>query len=123
MNSIDAVGSTPLRTACIANKLEIVQLLLEKDEIEYSLNLNPKNGCTPLHGACMHGCIDVVKCLLAKQDIITKSLECKSKYGETPLHVAVVNNHPEIVQFLLGAGASFSCLLNFGGVWAENALP
>src|ERR1700680_925160 len=34
------------------------------------------------------------------------ALETKTPYGQTPLYLAAMNGHEEVVQFLLGKGAS-----------------
>uniref|UniRef100_K3WW17 Uncharacterized protein n=1 Tax=Globisporangium ultimum (strain ATCC 200006 / CBS 805.95 / DAOM BR144) TaxID=431595 RepID=K3WW17_GLOUD len=59
------------------------------------------DGMTPLHGASMHGKIEMCTDLLAKN----ASVDIKNQTGDTPLHLAVSNDHFGVVQALISAGA------------------
>jgi len=56
----------------------------------------------PLHVACSHGRIEIVKYLLEK-DVIT---DIQDVDGAQPLHCAANNGHVEVVKLLLSKGAN-----------------
>lgn len=58
-------------------------------------------GDNVLHTACIWGDLDAIKILMdAGSDI-----NAKGETGCTPLHYAASNNHPEVIKFLINAGA------------------
>lgn len=57
---------------------------------------------TPLHIACRHNQIEVVKYLLSKD----ANVEAKNKFNETPLLIATKNRNLAIVKLLVTAGAN-----------------
>jgi len=87
---------TPLYTACIGQKLEVVKLLLAA-----GADVNLRSGLdegTVLHQASARGAEEIVKILLAVPDIdVTQS----DKLGWTALHWASHRGHRSTVQILL----------------------
>ncbi|CAG2206764.1 unnamed protein product [Mytilus edulis] len=87
---------TPLHYAVEYKRSDIVQLLLNKTDIDP--NKGNKNGETPLHFAARNGSHKIVQMLLERTDIDPNK---GNKNGETPLHFAARNGSHEIVQMLL----------------------
>jgi len=124
-------GLTPLMTACIHQKPEIVELLIKKgaalelkddegdtalvyaviggssaiieDLLNAGANINVKNndGYTPLHKSCMLSNRDLVNLFIRRG----ANLEIKDDDGDTPLLTACAYGNMDIVSDLLDAGA------------------
>jgi ankyrin repeat protein len=101
IDSVDALGHTPLHYAVINGQTEIIKLLLFKGS-----NANIKDhkwGHTPLHNA-------VTFCQICKPEIIYMLLEhgadidAVDKKGMTPIQY--VSNQPETVKLLISKGAN-----------------
>ena len=89
---------TSLHRATVENHKDSVEILLDKGA---QVNLQDRDGCSPLYIAVAYGHIEIAKILLthkAQIDLVHKS-------GYSPLWIAVENNHGEIVQLLLDNGA------------------
>ncbi|KAH0789694.1 serine/threonine-protein phosphatase 6 regulatory ankyrin repeat subunit B-like [Histomonas meleagridis] len=95
-NVADAVGYTPLHTACSFGKKEIIETLLEQEDV--NVNIQNSSGFSALHFACEKCEVGVVKLLLKAKNI---NVNIKSKLGLTPLHVACKKDYKEIVEILL----------------------
>ena len=87
------------RTAPLRTLVEIVKLLLERDDV------NPdkpsRYGETPLWWAAHNGHGEVAEILLKRDGVDPHR---QHRYGETPLQQAARNGHEEVVKILLGQG-------------------
>ncbi|KAH3819414.1 ankyrin repeat and SOCS box protein 8-like [Dreissena polymorpha] len=93
----------PLHLAVQQNKLEIVELLLQKGAHVDSTNLY---GETPLHVACRYGNTDMICKLLSVRSALN-SMDC----GEsTPMFHAVYYKQAAAVDLLIRAGANLDTL-------------
>ncbi|CAO0802582.1 unnamed protein product [Mucor circinelloides] len=95
----DKDGRSSLHRACLANKLEKVQSLIEQGA---DVHAKDNEDATPLHLSCACGHVDIVK-LLIDQDAIINILGTSQM--DTPLHEASRHGHEEIVSLLIAAGA------------------
>eukprot|EP00398_MALV-I-01_sp_L67-1_P000250 gene250-425_t len=87
---------TPLHCAVGANKPEVVQLLLEREEID--VNKPKKDKSTPLWTAASKGYAGVVALLLDGKNIQVNE---PNEKGETPLYIASEKGHFHVVKCLL----------------------
>jgi ankyrin repeat protein len=100
INSLDKIGVTPLLSAIVhakSNLLSVVRLLI-------SHGANP-NICTddqwcPLHAAAEEGYTELIKLLFNSQAILT----AQYKDGATPLVIAIYNNQSEAAATLINLG-------------------
>jgi ankyrin repeat protein len=100
---VDVCDGTPLREACKAGFLDIIQWLLN-----HGADVNAKNnaGEAPLHGVASHGHSQVCRMLLEHN----ADIHIRNYCGETPLHFAACPNlgvrvNVDIMQVLLDHGA------------------
>ena len=70
-------------------------------DLGQNIDVENENGETPLHQACLEGCVVAIQWLLKQSAQIDKT----TRYGETPLHFACRSGHKEAVLLLLEAGA------------------
>ena len=75
--------------------LEVMELLLARDDIEVNSNWN---GRSPLSYATEEGNLDVMKLLLARDDI---NVNWKDGYGRSPLSYAAEKGNLEVMKLLL----------------------
>ena len=82
-------------------------------EANADVNFSGGNGCSPLYSACQGsrsgtspGHIAIVKKLLASKAAVDQAMNEGPGVGRTPLFVASHQGHLEVVQLLLGYGAS-----------------
>lgn len=66
-------------------------------ELDNSINVPNKAGDTPLHEACMHGRLTIVKELMT----YVKRVDPRNDSNETPLHMACKEGFVEIVEKIL----------------------
>jgi ankyrin repeat protein len=89
-------GYSPLFLACREGHLEIVKLLLSRQDID--VKAATKNVSSPFYAACKNGHTQVVTELLADARIDPNQ---KTKTGFTPLHIACSSSKEKVVQLLL----------------------
>jgi ankyrin repeat protein len=100
-------GDTALHKAASNDKLEIVELLLQKGA---DIEAKDKYGYTVLHKAARYSKLEIVNLLLEKG----ANIEAKDKYGETALHKAASNNKLEMVELLLQKSADIEAKDKYG---------
>ena len=95
---------TCLRDACATGRLEIVDHLITK------YNLNPsqryENGTTPLHVACGKGHVKIVRYLVVNKQCDPNSAD---NTGMTCLHTASLNGEIPIIELLVSLGSDPNC--------------
>lgn len=96
INHTNDVGQTALIEAASNGHTEVVQMLLEKEEID--INLVDTKGRSPLHCAAKNGHTEIVQTLL-KMDRIDINLV--DSYGTSALILAAKIGHSQVVQMLL----------------------
>lgn len=92
-------GITATHMACLAEKIEVVEILLENGA---SLLCTDKQGVMPLHDLSSNGQVDMLRKVLPKID----DLNIGDAKGNTALHFAVAANQPAAVRLLLDEGIS-----------------
>jgi len=106
INAINNMLQTPLHVATLANRPEIVELLLSSGA---RLNVHDRRGNTPLHLACQNG-LKQITCIMldavsnrATPDLLSldQHIESTNFDGETCLHLAASRNEIEIVEMLV----------------------
>ena len=95
----DEKGYNLIHKACIDNKIEILKLLVDKENC-YSSSLDLV-GQTPLHLASMAGSIDMIKLLSEKGC----NIDIMNKIGTTALDISFDNSNLELMMTLLRLGA------------------
>ena len=86
--------------ACQCGNFEAVKCLLSHEAIE--VDMKDKNNDTPLHEACLHGQMKIVKQLLQKmKEKGIMKINISNKSGLTPLHLACREGHSSTVEILL----------------------
>lgn len=98
LQASDSSGFTPLRYACEAGHLHVVEKLLELGS--HAGAMTKSTELTPLHVACQYGHTNIISRLLAEN--IDQNQ--KDKSGMTPLHVASKWSQSGAVQGLLNSG-------------------
>lgn len=96
---IKTEGTLLLLTASMANRAEVVELLLD---VGADVNANVvKGGLSPLYAAAVRGHIDVVRLLLNRGAIVRPA----DPDIPPPLYGAVQGGHRNVVELLLASGA------------------
>lgn len=107
LNASNNMMQTPLHVATLANRLEMVQMLISSGA---KLDSYDRRGNTPLHLACQKGLVDIAETIL--DAIPTEPTETNSLSraqminscnfdGFTCLHLAAMGNHSKIIQLLV----------------------
>ena len=95
INKDGPLGYTPLHSAALNGKLEVVQFILDRTQ-----DKNPaaaRFGTTPLHCAAKYGHEEVFKAIF--NEIEDKNpVNC---WGDTPLHYAALHGHLGLCQFII----------------------
>ncbi|XP_019857542.1 PREDICTED: serine/threonine-protein phosphatase 6 regulatory ankyrin repeat subunit A-like [Amphimedon queenslandica] len=125
-NATNYQDRTPLHAAVAANEFEILEYLLSKSKPSMSvawlrgmkclldsphhiynnphnavlINVQDKDGNTPLHLACQKKKQKMVS-LLLKASLSNNNLLITNKKGQTPLHLAVASGHKDTAEALL----------------------
>lgn len=84
------------------DKPEIARMLISAQGVD--INIQNKNGQTPLYQAVICNKPKIVRMLLSAG----ADTNIKDEHGETPLYQAVMKDKPEIVRMLLSAGADIN---------------
>jgi len=90
------LGRTFLHWACEAGRLEIVKLLMNREDLD--INTQDFKGRTGFHSACQRGYIELVKLLISRDDLDTNT---QDKMGRTAFHLACGGKYIEIVKLLI----------------------
>lgn len=88
-------GLTILATACIKNKLNIVEILIDKYKVNVELKSN--NGETSIYAAIASGNEKIVKFLIDR-NVDVNSFDSN---GKTPLIVACVEGELNIIKLVI----------------------
>ncbi len=94
INAPGAGDRRPIHRAAGANKVEIVQLLIEKGAL---VDQQDKSGRTAIHWAAISGHVQVGKILVESG----ANIAVTTPSGMTPLHAACEGGHPAFVEFIL----------------------
>lgn len=86
------------RVACTERDVDKASRLLEDEKIDPSAGWGHRN-MTPLHWACRHGVLDLVK-LLIERYRVGPEITLRGEHEETPLHLAAVEGHLDVVKYL-----------------------
>lgn len=106
LNAINNMMQTPLHVAVLANRSEMVELLLKSGFDSYA---HDRRGNTPLHLACQMGLNEIVEILLThskttsdKQSMtIEQYLLVNNFDGQTSLHLAAINDRRSTIELLV----------------------
>ena len=85
-----------LHYAASKGQIESLRILIE-DGPKININERDEKNMTPLHHACIHGHLNIVKLLLANK----ARIDCRQNSQATPLHLASKYGHFDIVKYLL----------------------
>ena len=94
VGQVDDWGDSPLHDAAGRNHHEVVQIIMDRNSM--NVDIQNKNGQTPLHIACSQGATKVV-CILLDHGA---NLDIVDKRRNTPLTIALIKNKPEVVKIL-----------------------
>ena len=93
---VDINGNTPLHTACIHGKINIVRFL------GFQIGLDPdsfnKDHLNCLHLACIHGHLNIVKILVTEMKCDINSID---GYGRSPAYFACEKGFLDILKYLI----------------------
>ena len=104
MNVKDENGWTPLNSAAVKGRNQIVKLLIEKGA--------DLNAGTPLIFAATDGHVKVLELLIAAgTDVNAKA---NDQLGGTALHIAANLGHKKVVELLVAAGADVNAKMLYG---------
>lgn len=104
VNSLMGDGQTPLHVAVAVGFVPVIRALLEG--ATPVLDVKDKSGQTPLHVAAINGRAAAISCLSATGRPIGVDLE--NAVGHTALQIASKGGFCDVVEALLGAGASIN---------------
>lgn len=89
-------GMTALHFAAMAEKDDLVKLLLENNA---DPTITDNNGSTPIHDAAQYGKLNNLKALLEKNKNL---IYVTNQRRNTALHLASINGHSNVVAYLAG---------------------
>lgn len=102
------LGLTPLILACINERVEVAQFLLQNGADADTRT--PVLRDTAIYGAAQVGHVDLIRMLLLNG----ADIDVSNDQGSTPLHVATDRIHHDAVRYLLEANASVAVRNNDG---------
>jgi ankyrin repeat protein len=91
-------GQTPMMAAVRRNNIEIVRILLARDDLDITATYG--NGNTALHWACYKGNAECVALLGQDRRMTINIINIKNNKGETALMKAVERNHLSCVEMM-----------------------
>jgi ankyrin repeat protein len=91
-------GQTPLKAAVRRNNIEIVRILLARDDLDITATYG--NGNTALHVACYTGNAECVAVLGKDRRMNSNIINIKDNFGETALMKAVEHNKLTCVEMM-----------------------
>ena len=97
LNESDCMGCTALTWAAIRGYEGVVEILLEREDINPD-QADTRSRRTPLSWAAMNGHEGVVRILLEREDVNPNQVD---NYGQTPLLWAAKEGHEGVVRILL----------------------
>ena len=106
-NVTDHQDRTSLHVAVVADQFEILEYLLESKS-KACINVQDKDGDTPLHLACDRGQQKMVSLLSSAYLSTNINLLVTNKKGQTPLHLAAAAGHKDSAEALLFSVADSS---------------
>jgi ankyrin repeat protein len=101
-------GYTPLHYAIETENLEVIKLLICKDNI----NQQDYRGCTPIHLAIRQkgdNCIYIIESLIKNN----ANIEIADNTGKTPLHYAYIFTNIDAVYYLISQNADRNAVDNY----------
>ncbi|KAF5604127.1 ankyrin [Fusarium subglutinans] len=98
VNEIDALGRSPIFSACVSGSAESVKMLIRRGA---DLSITDVYGWTCLHQAAYNGFEDIVRILVESK----VDLSSETKKGMTLLHFAARGGNMKCYQYLLEQGA------------------
>ena len=111
-NITNEYGKTSLHRACTRGRINIVQLLLLKNnDLKININAEDNHGATAFHWACFYGQTDVVKIFMENAAIYGIDLSAKDDIGCTAFHYAFARNL-DVFQLFMENAAALSIDLN-----------
>ena len=105
INTIDKKGLTPLHSACIGGRLNIIELLINKGAFVRAMT---DDGDTPLHYLARNKennplIVHRIVNLLIKKG---NPVEIQNRMGETPLHQAALFGREQYILYLINCHAN-----------------
>ena len=109
LDAINNMMQTPLHVATIANRPEMVELLVKAGA---RVDVHDRKGNTPLHLACQKGHLEICAIILnsiRQQDAkstqaclsIEQLIDMTNFDGQTCLHLAATNNRQDVIDMLV----------------------
>ena len=100
VNQTQLSGQSPLYAACMLGNVEIVRLLMEREDVDVNQRCTAGSGdMTSLLFSCEKGNIEIVKLLLKSKKILLNKATIQN--GSTPLFIACQRGQSKIVELLL----------------------
>ena len=114
LKAVNDEGNTPLHTAVISGKEDVIFALINK--LGCDVSIKGYKGRSPLHIACEEGNASLVQTLILhhKADVTARDDE-----DNTPLHVAVMSDREDVVVLLIN---EFSCDVSVTGHLGRSLL-
>ena len=98
LNAKDGYNRTPLHEAVVKRRLEVAQVLLDKDADPNHVDVDRR---TPLHLASEAGYVEGIRLLLERG----AEVRTRDRWGLTPFELASKNHRKEAMELLLEYGA------------------